>query len=146
MSPTAQPAESQRGLAEKLGLQPGWVVQELGHDGDVDAELRQAVQDLVGSPLVGPDYDDVVDAVLLWWRADDGDLVDALVDALSPLAENGVIWLFTPKSGRPGHVEPSDVTEAAPTAGLTQTTSVSAGRDWSGARLVSPRSSRPARR
>jgi hypothetical protein len=146
VSPTTQPAEGQRGLAEKLGLQPGWVVQELGHNEDVDLELRQAVQQLVGSQLVGPDYEDVVDAVLLWWRADDGDLVDALVDALGPLTENGFIWLFTPKSGRPGHVEPSDVTEAAPTAGLTQTTSLSAGRDWSGARLVSPRSSRAEKR
>ncbi len=146
MSPTAEPAEGQRGLAEKLGLAPGWVVQELGFDDDVDTDLRSAVEERVGAPLVGPEYEDVVDAVLLWWRSDDGDLVDALVDALGPLTENGVIWLLTPKSGRPGHVEPSDVNEAAPTAGLTQTTSLSAGRDWSGARLVAPRSSRSSRR
>ncbi|MHB2022918.1 MAG: DUF3052 domain-containing protein [Mycobacteriales bacterium] len=146
MSPTAEPAEGQRSLADKLGVQPGWVVQEIGYDDDVDEDLRRAVIEKAGSPLVGLDYDDVVDAVLLWWRADDGDLVDALVDALAPLTESGVIWLFTPKAGRPGHVEPSDVTEAAPTAGLTQTTSVSAGRDWSGARLVSPRSSRSGRK
>lgn len=146
MSPTAEPAEGQRSLAEKLGVQPGWVVQELGFDDDVDEELRAGVAARSGSDLVGSDYDDVVDAVLLWWRADDGDLVDTLVDALGPLAENGVIWLLTPKAGRAGHVEPSDITEAAPTAGLTQTTTLSAGRDWSGARLVSPRSSRSGRR
>ena len=35
-----------------------------------------------------------------------------------------------------------DVTEAAPTAGLSQTSSISAGADWSGARLVAPKSSR----
>lgn len=145
MSATADPAEGHRSLADKL-VTPGSIVQEIGYDDDVDEDLRRAVQERCGSPLVGDDYDDVVDTVLLWWRDDDGDLVDVLVDALGPLAENGVIWLFTPKSGRPGHVEPSDINEAAPTAGLTQTTSLSAGRDWSGARLVSPRTSRSSRR
>ena len=38
-------------------------------------------------------------------REDDGDLVDALVDAITPLADHGVIWLLTPKAGRAGHVE-----------------------------------------
>ena len=55
---------------------------------------------------------------MLWWRDDDGDLVDALVDALTSLADGGTIWLLSPKAGRAGHIEPSDVTEAAPTAGL----------------------------
>jgi hypothetical protein len=55
---------------------------------------------------------------------------------------NTVIWLLAPKAGRPGHVEPSDIGEAAPTAGLAQTSSVSAGRDWSGSRLVPPKARR----
>jgi hypothetical protein len=80
--------------------------------------------------------------VLMWWREDDGDLVDALVDALTPLADGGYIWLLTPKAGRAGHVEPSDIGEAAPTAGLAQTSSVSAARDWSGSRLVAPKARR----
>jgi len=91
---------------------------------------------------VDEDYDDVVDVVLLWWRDGDGDLVDALVDALTPLAAGGYIWLLTPKAGRESHVEPSDIGEAAPTAGLSQTSSVSAGRDWSGTRLVAPKARR----
>ena len=99
----------------------------------------------VAGPFTGTtdkQYDDVVDAVLLWWREGDGDLVDALVDALTSLADGGSIWLLSPKAGRDGHVEPSDITEAAPTAGLSQTSSISAGREWSGARLVAPRNSR----
>jgi hypothetical protein len=146
VSVTAGPADGHHGLAERLGIAPGSVVQELGYDDDVDESLRQAITERCGSDLVDDGYDDVVDTVLLWWRDSDGDLVDALVDALGPLAENGVIWLLTPKVGRPGHVEPSDVNEAAPTAGLTQTTSLSAGRDWSASRLVSPRSNRSQRR
>jgi hypothetical protein len=118
------------------------VVQELGYDDDCDEALRSSVEEACGSPLVSEDYDDVVDVVLLWWREDDGDLVDALVDALTDLADGGVVWLLTPKAGRPGHVEPSDIGDAAPTAGLNQTSSVSAAREWSGTRLVAPKAAR----
>lgn len=121
------------------------VVQELGFDEDVDNELRDAVMERCGGDLVGEDSDEVVDVVLLWWRDGDGDLVDALVDAIGPLAESGVVWLLTPKAGRSGHVEPSDISEAAPTAGLQQTSSISAAPEWSGARLVSPKTARSRR-
>ena len=70
--------------------------------------------------------------MLLWWRDDDGDLVDALVDSLISLDDGGVVWLLTPKAGRPGHVEPGEIGDAAPTAGLHQTSSISAAPDWSG--------------
>jgi hypothetical protein len=32
-----------RGLAERLGIQPGMVVQEVGYDEDVDEQLRAAI-------------------------------------------------------------------------------------------------------
>src|SRR3954447_3322938 len=111
---------------------------EVGYDDDVDDELRDAVIDRCGD-LVDEDTDEVVDVVLLWWREDDSDLVETLIDARSPLAEDGVIWLLTPKPGRDGHVEPSEISESAPTAGLQQTSTVNAGKDWTDARLVSPR-------
>lgn len=139
MSATADPAAGTHGIADRLGITPGAIVQEIGYDDDVDDDLRAAIEERAGSDFVDEDYEDVVDVVLFWWRDGDGDLVDALVDALSPLADNGVVWLLTPKAGRPGHVEPSDIGEAAPTAGLTQTSSISAGRDWSGTRLVTPK-------
>ncbi len=142
MSATAGHAEDQRTLAERLGFRAGQMVQEIGNDDDCDQALRESVVQLTGSELVGEGHDDVVDAVLLWWREDDGDLVDALVDALVSLADAGVVWLLTPKAGRPGHVEPSDIGDAAPTAGLSSTTSISAARDWSGTRLVAPRAGR----
>jgi hypothetical protein len=129
-------------LAGRLGLRPGQVVQELGYDDDCDDELRSAVAELTGTALVDVDYEDVVDTVLLWWRDDDGDLVDALVDSLVSLDDGGVVWLLTPKAGRPGHVEPGDIGDAAPTAGLHQTSSISAAPDWSGTRLVARRAGR----
>ncbi len=142
MSATADHAEGERHLAGRLGLRPGQVVQELGYDVDCDEDLRAGVQALVESELVDEDYEDVVDVVLLWWRDEDGDLVDALVDSLVSLGDGGVVWVLTPKAGRDGHVEPSDIGDAAPTAGLHQTSSISAAVDWSGTRLVTRRSNR----
>ena len=144
MSATTRQAQDERGQAERLGIKPGQVVQELGYDNDCDEQLRDAITAIEGVELVDEDYDDVVDVVLMWWRGeeDGADLVDALVDASTMLADGGYIWLLTPKAGRPGHVEPSDIGEAAPTAGLAQTSSVSAGRDWSGSRLVPPKARR----
>ncbi|HEY2578359.1 MAG TPA: DUF3052 domain-containing protein [Streptosporangiaceae bacterium] len=142
MSATAGQAQDARGLDERLGIKPGHVVQELGYDEDCDEDLRDAIAGVNGVELVDEEYDDVVDVVLLWWRDGDGDLVDALVDAVAPLADGGYVWLLTPKAGRDGHVEPSDIGESAPTAGLSQTSSLSAGRDWSGTRLVSPKARR----
>ena len=142
MSATAGQAQEQRDLAERLGIKPGQVVQEIGYDDDCDEQLRDGIVALPNVELVDEDYEDVVDGVLLWWRDGDGDLFDALADALTPLADGGYIWLLTPKAGRPGHVEPSDIGEAAPTAGLSQTSSVSAARDWLGTRLVAPKARR----
>ena len=80
--------------------------------------------------------DDVLDAVILWWREEDGDLTDALVDAITLLADTGVIWLLTPRTGSAGYVEPSDIAEATRTAGLAQTTTVPGGGQWTTARLA----------
>ncbi|HEY7047398.1 MAG TPA: DUF3052 domain-containing protein [Jatrophihabitantaceae bacterium] len=128
------------GIAERMGIVAGMVVQEVGWDSAVDEEFRNAVEELLGDDLIDEDADEIVDAVILWYREGDGDLVDALVDAISPLADNGFIWLLTPKRGRPGYVEPSDIAEAAPTAGLSQTSMATVGADWAGTRLASRKS------
>ena len=124
------------GIAERLGLQSAMVVMEIGYDDDVDAELRSLIEEQTGEELLGEDTDEVVDVVLLWYRDGDGDLADLLVDAIAPMAENGFIWLLTPKRGRPDYVEPSDIAEAASIAGLSQTSITTAGPDWSAARLA----------
>jgi hypothetical protein len=138
-----------RGLAERLGIEPGQVVQVVGAEEPerVDTDLLDDVATRTGTDLIyGDDSDDVVDVVILWWREGDGDLVDALVDSLTNLGDNGVVWLLTPKAGRAGHVEPSDIDEAAPTAGLSSTRSTSAAPEWSGTRLVAPKASRAKQR
>ncbi|MQY08254.1 DUF3052 domain-containing protein [Actinomadura macrotermitis] len=139
MSATAGQAQSERSLAERLGLKAGQVVQEIGYDDDVDEDLRNSIELVTEAELADEDYEDVVDIVLLWWREEDGDLFEGLTDAMVPLASGGQIWLLTPKAGREGHVEPSDIGEAAVAAGLAQTSSISAAQEWSGTRLVAPK-------
>ena len=69
----------------------------------------------------------------------DGDLVDGLVDALTDLVGGGSIWLLTPKVGRPNAVDASEVAEAAPIAGLSQTTTATVSKEWAATRLVAPK-------
>ena len=136
---------SPQGLAmsvDRLGLSPGELVLEVGYDGDCDDQLRQAIETKIGGPLQNGSMDEVVDAVLLWWRDGDGDLVDDLVDALTYLSENGPIWLLTPKVGVEGHVEPSDIQDSAPTAGLTQTVSFLVAPNWTATKLVARKSAK----
>ncbi len=70
MSATAGQAQDERGQAERLGIKPGQVVQEIGYDDDCDEQLRGAITRIDGVELVDEDYDDVVDVVLLWWRTE----------------------------------------------------------------------------
>ena len=109
-----------RSLAQKLGLSEGLVVQELGWDADADDDVRMMIEDAIDGELV-EEAMEAVDVVLLWWRDDDGDLVDSLVDALTDLTDTGYIWLMTPKVGREGYVDAADLAEAAVTAGLALT-------------------------
>ncbi|MFJ2443443.1 MULTISPECIES: DUF3052 domain-containing protein [unclassified Streptomyces] len=139
MSATADHAEERTNLAARLGFEPGQVVQEIGYDEDVDQDLRESIEAIIGQDLADEEYDDVADGVLLWFRDEDGDLTDALVDAIGLLEDGGVIWLLTPKTGRDGYVEPSDISEAAQTAGLSQTKSISIAKDWVGSRLITPK-------
>jgi hypothetical protein len=125
--------------ADRLGLTAGMVVQELGWDNDTDDELRISIEDAIDADMVDGDYGNVVDAVVLWWRDEDGDLVDGLVEALTDLVGGGSIWLLTPKVGRPSSVDPADISEAAPIAGLAQTTTAAVSKDWTATRLIAPK-------
>ena len=126
--------------SERLGLKPGMIVQELGWDEDTDDDLRSSIEQTIDAEMVDGDYGNVVDTVVLWWREDDGDLVDGLVDSLTDLVGGGAIWLLTPKVGRPGAVDAADIAEAAPVAGLSQTTTAAVSKDWTATRLVAPKS------
>ena len=141
--PTARETDdaSQRSL-ERWGLGPDRIVQEFGYDDDVDQPLREAVEDTIGADLEDEDYTGEVDAMLLWWRGDDGDLTDALVDLVGLLDEDGFILLLTPRPGGGALVEASEIEEAAATAGLHPSGTMTVSADWRGTRLVAPKSGR----
>lgn len=117
-------------------------VQEVGWDTDVDDAFRGDVEVAVGAALEDEDYSGVTDAVVLWWREEDGDLADGLVDVLSTLEDDGFIVLLTPRTGRPGEVSVSDVEEATRVTGLHANGAVAVGPDWNAARLSPSRGPR----
>lgn len=127
--------------ADLLGLTAGMVVEELGWDEDVDATLREDIMDIIDADMVEESLEGV-DVVLLWWRDDDGDVADGLVEAITDLAPEGYIWVMSPKVGRPGFIEASDLAEGAVTAGLSLTGTANVSAEWLATKVVRPRISR----
>lgn len=123
-------------MPTRMGLAKDDLVLEVGHDSDCDSTLRDQLMAITGTTFLEGSTSEVVDAVIIWWREGDGDLVDELMDALTYLSETGPIWVLTPKVGRPGHVEPSDIQDAAPIAGLSVTSTIALAKDWTATRLV----------
>ena len=119
-----------------MGFGEGELILEIGYGSDCDDDLRASITAITGTAFLEEITNDVADAVLLWFRDGDGDLVDELMDALAYLSETGPIWVLTPKVGRDGHVEPSDIQDAAPTCGLSQTSTLAVAKDWTATRLV----------
>lgn len=123
-----------------MGIKKGDLILEVGRGDDCDIKVRDEISAITGTDFLDSDSQEVVDAVIIWWRDGDGDLVDELMDSLTYLSDNGVIWVLTPKVNRAGHVEPSDIQDAAPTAGLSQTSTISVAPDWCATRLVARKS------
>ena len=119
-----------------MGFAAGELILEVGYGPDCDDVLRSEISKITGTQLIDSETTEVVDAVILWWREGDGDLVDELMDALTYLTETGPIWVLSPKLGSDGHVDSSEIQDAAPIAGLSQTSTLALAKDWAGTRLV----------
>ena len=124
-----------KNYASTLGITEGMIALETGWDEDCDSAISEAVEAVLGEDFLEEETDELVDVVVMWWREDDGDLVDGLVDALRPLGDGGTIWLLTPGAGEPGTIAPGEISESAQLAGLVQTTAERLG-DWQGSCLV----------
>lgn len=119
-----------------MGLKEGDLILEVGRGDDCDFTVRELISKITETEFIEGHTQEVVDAVMIWWRDGDGDLVDELMDSLTYLSASGAIWVLTPKVNRDGHVEPSDIQDAAPIAGLSQTSTLSVAPDWTATRLV----------
>ncbi|WP_027018984.1 DUF3052 domain-containing protein [Corynebacterium sputi] len=124
-----------RRIIELLGISKDSLVQEIGWDDDSNTSVSEAVETFLGEDLLDEDTDEVVDAVLYWYRDEDGDLVDHLVDITRPLSDEGFVWLLTPAAGTHGSVDAGTIAESAQLAGLTGTSTARLG-DWQGTCLV----------
>jgi hypothetical protein len=129
-------------VPQRMGFKKGDLVLEVGTAADCDESLRSEIAKITGTKFLDGKAEEVVDAVIIWWRDGDGDLVDELMDGLTYLSESGPIWVLTPKVGRDGHVEPSDIQDAAPIAGLSQTSTLAVAPDWTATRLVARKASK----
>ena len=89
-------------VGRKLGFTLGMVVQERGWDEDTDDDPVSPSRTPSTPEMLDEDSDDVADVVVLWWRDDDGDLVDGPDQRDSPLADDGFVW-FHPED-RPGRL------------------------------------------
>lgn len=134
-SAPVQQQEEQEDWAALLNVTKGDIVQEIGWDEDCDSSISEALEDAIGELLLDEDTDEIVDVVLLWWREEDGDLVDGLMDANRSLGEEGRVWVLTPAPGQRNSIEPGVVAESAQLGGMVQTASERLG-DWQGACLV----------
>jgi hypothetical protein len=125
-----------------MGMKKGDLILEVGRREDCDIKFRDELSAITGTQFLDGLTQEVADAVIIWWRDGDGDLVDELMDSLTYLSASGAIWVLTPKVNRDGHVEPSDIQDAAPTAGLSQTSTISVASDWTATRLVARKASK----
>lgn len=123
------------GLSGKeLGFRLGQLIQEFGYDDDVDMALRASIVQVTGEQLEDEDYRGSMDGVILWWRADDGDvddLTDLFVDCTGGIADDDApIWLLVPDQRADLSVPMEDVNDAAGTAGLSVTTTRHLDSGW----------------
>jgi hypothetical protein len=130
-----------QGLPPRLASRPGQVIVEIGRRRDCDEGLREEVLAAPGRVLAGEDYEGIADMMLLWWRAGDGNLPDALTDAFIACAGQGTIWLLTPDADQDGHVEASDIADGTAIARLSMTASFRAAPGWNATQL-SPHAAR----
>ncbi|MEU9853144.1 DUF3052 family protein [Streptomyces sp. NPDC047974] len=125
------------GYAETMGLRAGQAVREFGADDDTDDAIRDDVRLVTGRALLDDTSGEAADAVLWWWREGDGDLASELRDEVGPLAEDGSIWVLTPRQGKPGHVPVPEMAELAVDAGLRVRGATLLG-GWTGHHLYRP--------
>ncbi|MDP5051947.1 MAG: DUF3052 domain-containing protein [Candidatus Planktophila sp.] len=67
-------------MPTRMGLAKDDLVLEVGRDNDCDSTLRDQIMAITGTTFLEGSTSEVVDAVIIWWRDGDGDLVDELMD------------------------------------------------------------------
>jgi hypothetical protein len=98
-----------RGVLEKLGIQPGYAVAFANAVGEIDPDLPQCIIERTGrSPATEDEALDIVLAVI----DETTDAVEVLKKWRQHLTPSGGIWLLTAKRGQPGYVDQRELITA----------------------------------
>ena len=122
-----------RGILEKLGIQPGHAVAFAHEAREIDPYLSQAIIERTGRfPATENEVLDIVLAVL----DETTDVVKVLKKWREHLTPNGSIWLLTTKRGQPGYVDQRELIAAGQQAGVVDNKVCSVSPTLSAMRFV----------
>ena len=129
-----------RGILEKLGIQPGHVVAFAHEAREIDLELSQSILERTGYFSATEDEAfDIVLAVIDETTAP----VEVLKKWREHLTPNGGIWLLTAKRGQPGYVDQRELIAAGQQAGVVDNKVCSVSLTLSAMRFVIRKKDRP---
>lgn len=125
--------DQERGVLDKLGVQPGYAIAFANAPGEFDPDLLQRILERTGrSPAT---EDEALDLVLA--------VIDETIDAVAVLNQwrphlrlNGSIWLLTAKRGQPSYIDQRDLIAAGQQAGVVDNKICSVSATMSAMRFV----------
>ena len=122
-----------RGILEKLGIQPGHVVAFAHEAQEIDPNLSQSILERTGLfPTTKDEAFDIVLAVI----DETTDAVEVLKKWREQLAPSGGIWLLTAKRGQLGYVDQRELIAAGQQAGVVDNKVCSVSPTLSAIRFV----------
>ena len=124
---------SHRSTTDKLGIKSGSRVAFVYHAFPLDEALRREALERTARPVAATD--EPADVVLIAADAST-DVVALLREWRERIDPAGGIWLLTPKRGRPGYVNGTDLIAAGGEAGLVDNKICSVSDTVSGMRFV----------
>ncbi len=122
-----------RGILEKLGIKPGYVVALVHEVREIEPDLSQAIIERTGRP---PAADDEALDIVLAVIDETTDAVEVLKKWRKHLTSGGGIWLLTAKRGQPGYVDQRELIVAGQQAELVDNKVCSVSPTTSAMRFV----------
>ena len=124
---------SHRDVVDKLGIKPGAALAFAGAPRPIDRDLQARCLDRAGRAVAAAD--EPVDVALLGIDAST-DVVELLERWRTRIDQTGGIWLLSPKRGRDGYVNQTDLIPAGLAANLVDNKTCSVSDSESGIRFV----------
>jgi Protein of unknown function (DUF3052) len=124
---------SHRDVVDKLGIKPGFAIVFEAAPSPIPDDLAARVLARAGRDAAAAD--EPVDVVLVGADAST-DVEEVLKRWRQRLDQAGGIWLLTPKRGRPGYIDQTELILTGPAAGVVDNKTCSVSDTLSGIRFV----------